>query len=74
MKTNDIHRHCSEVENLMEGKMPFITRYGIIIVVFVLLAIITILLLSEGTSHQLIKEMIEHTIKQMTTNNITNIL
>jgi hypothetical protein len=74
MKTNDIHRHCPEVENLMEGKMPFITRYGIIIVVFVLLAIITILLLSEGTSHQLIKEMIEHTIKQMTTNNITNIL
>ena len=74
MKANDIHRHCPEVENLMKGRMPFITRDGITIVVFVLLAIITILLLSEGTSHQLMKEMIEHTIKQMISKNITNIL
>lgn len=66
MKTNDKNNHCPEVENLMVGKMPFVTRYGITIVAFILLVIIVLHLLSEGTSQQLMKDMINHTIKQIT--------
>lgn len=74
METNDIHRHCAEVENLMGGKMPFVTRHGITIVMFVLFVIVAVLLFSEGTSQQLMKEMIKHTIEQITSKNITDIL
>ena len=28
MKTNDIHSHCPEVENLMGGRMPFVTLHN----------------------------------------------
>lgn len=63
---NNMHRHCPEVENLMGGKMPFVTRYGITLVTLIILVAVLFLLLSEGTSQQLIKEMIEHTVKQIT--------
>jgi K+-transporting ATPase A subunit len=66
MHTNNIHRHCPEVENLMDGKMPFVTRCGITLVLLVLLVIAAILLLSDGTPQQLMKEMILHTIEQIT--------
>lgn len=66
METNNIHRHCTEVESLMGGKSPFVTRHGITIVALGLLVIVTILLFSEGASQQLMKEMIKHTIEQVT--------
>lgn len=65
MEKNNIHRHCPEVENLMKGKMPFVTQYGITLVVLVLLVISIGLFLSEGSSQQLVKEMIEHTIEHI---------
>lgn len=65
MKTNNIHRHCPEVENLMGGKMPFVTRYGITLVALAIAAIVILLLLSEGASQHLMKEMIEHTMEQI---------
>lgn len=72
MKKNDVHRHCSEVEKLLVGKMPFVTRYGITIVVLVFFFIVAILLLSKGTPQRLMKGMIEHTIEQITSKKITN--
>lgn len=66
MEKDDMYRHCPEVEKLMKGKMPFITRYGITIVVLVLSAIIAIMILSKGTPQKLMKDMIEHTIGQIT--------
>lgn len=65
MEKNNIHRHCPEVENLMRGKIPFVTRYGITLVVLVFLVISIGLFLSEGSSQQLVKEMIEHIIGQI---------
>lgn len=65
MKTSDRRQHCPEVENLMEGRMPFITRYGITLVVLVILAFVAILFFTEGTPHQLTKDMMEHTVEQM---------
>lgn len=65
MEKNNIHRHCPEVENLMSGKMPFVTQYGITLVVLVLLVISIRLFSSEGSSLQLVKEMIEHIIGQI---------
>lgn len=49
MKTNDIHSHCPEVENLMGGRMPFVTLHGITLVALVLIVVAGILMLSDGT-------------------------
>ncbi|MDD6516763.1 MAG: hypothetical protein PUF63_02445 [Prevotella sp.] len=65
MDSKDIRRHCPEVDNLMKGRMPFVTRYGITIVVLAITVIVVSLLLSGGASQQLMKGMIEHTIEQI---------
>lgn len=65
MKPKNIPRHCNEVEKLMGGKMPFVTRYGITLVVFALIIIAIILLFSKGEAQHLMKEMVEHTKKQI---------
>lgn len=65
METKDIHSHCPEVEGLMGGKMPFVTRHGITIVALVLVAVVILLLLTKGTSQQLMMEMLEHTMEQI---------
>lgn len=64
-KRSDIRLHCPEVENLMGGKMPFITRYGITLVVVALIAVVFILYISGGSPHQLMKEMTENTLEQI---------
>lgn len=64
-KRNDIHLHCPEVEYLMGGKMPFITRYGITLVVVALIAVVFMLYVAGGSPHQLMKEMIENTLEQI---------
>lgn len=63
-KRSDIRLHCPEVENLMGGKMPFITRYGITLVV-ALIAVVFMLYVAGGSPHQLMKEMIENTLEQI---------
>lgn len=65
-RRTDIRQHCPEVENLMGGKMPFVTRYGITFIVVALIAVVLVLLLSGGSSQQLVMNMINHTIKQIT--------
>lgn len=67
MGKNNIHRHCPEVENLMEGKMPLVTRCGItfVVLVLLLLVIVTSLFFFGGAPQQLMKEIIEHTIEQI---------
>ena len=64
-KRSDIRQHCPEVDNLMGGKMPFITRYGITLVVVALIAVVSMLYVSGGSPHQLMKEMIENTLEQI---------
>lgn len=49
----------------MGGKMPFITRYGITLVVVALIAIVFMLYISGGSPHQLMREMIENTLEQI---------
>ena len=65
MSKNDIRQHCPEVETLMGGKMPFITRFGITLVIIVIIVVVSILFVSGGSSHQLMKEMIENTLEQI---------
>lgn len=69
-KRNNIRQHCPEVENLMDGKMPFITRYGITFVVVAFIAIVFVMLVSGGSPQQLMMEIINHTIKQINLNSI----
>lgn len=64
-KIKNIRQHCPEVESLMGGKMPFVTRWGIVLVVIIILSIVTIFSLSEGTSQHLMDDMIKHTIEQI---------
>lgn len=64
-KIKNIRRHCPEVENLMNGKMPFVTRWGITFVVIIILSIAAIFSLSEGTSRDLMNEMIKCTVEQI---------
>lgn len=65
MRKSDIRLHCPEVENLMGGKMPFVTRYGITIVVIAIIAVGIMLYISGGSTHQLMKEMIVNTLEQI---------
>lgn len=65
MKSNDIRSHCSEVENMMRGNLPFITRHGITIVVLILAIVVAVILLSKGTSQQLMRDILEYTISQI---------
>lgn len=65
-KRTDIRQHCPEVESLMSGKMPFVTRYGITLVVIALTVAVLVLLMSEGSPQQFVTDMINHTIKQIT--------
>ena len=85
MKTNDTHSHCPEVENLMGGRMPFVTLHSqplpcaltiicstvcltisfITLVALVLIVVAGILMLSDGTPQQLMKEMVRHTVEQI---------
>lgn len=62
---DSVHRHCPEVEKLMEGKFPFITRHGITLVALVLLLIATVLFLSGGKAGQMVKDMVEQVLPQM---------
>ena len=65
MEKNNTRRHCPEVENLMDGKMPFVTRHGITIVGLILVAVVGGMLLSEGTPQLLMKDIVEYTMEQI---------
>ena len=41
MDTSNIRQHCPEVETLMGGKMPFITRYGITLVLIAIIVVVS---------------------------------
>ena len=58
-------RHSPEVEKLMQGKQPFVTRHGITIVALILILVGVILSLTEGTAQQLMRELINHTIEEI---------
>jgi hypothetical protein len=64
-KRFNIRQHCPEVESLMGGKMPFITRYGITLVVISIAIVVFLLLISGGSAQKLMKEMIEKTLEQI---------
>lgn len=66
MKPEDNNgRHCPEVELLLKGKLPFSTRHGITVIVFVLLALSAYLYFSEGASHKLLSDIVGHTMKSL---------
>ncbi len=65
--SRNTRNHCPEVDKLMNGKMPFITRHGITLLVAVLIVIAFILFLSKGAEQQLMKDMIDYTLKQIST-------
>lgn len=65
MESKDIRRHCPEVDRLMGGKLPFVTRYGITLVAVALAVVVVLLLLSGGEPHRLMMQTIDHTLDQI---------
>lgn len=65
MDVKNIHRHCPEVEKLMNSKMPFVTRFGVILVAMAVLCAFLITLLTDGALQKLVKEMIAYTIEHI---------
>ncbi len=59
------HLHSPEVEKLMQGKLPFVTCHGITCVTIILIAVCMVLLLTEGVSQQLMRQMIDHTVEHI---------
>jgi hypothetical protein len=57
--------HCPEVESLMNGKMPFVTRHGVTIVVVTIIVVIVMFLLSDGTPKDIMQNIIYQTIEQL---------
>ena len=62
---DSMHRHCPEVEKLMDGEFPFVTRHGITLVALVLLLIAAVLCLSGGKAGQMVKGMVEQMLPQV---------
>lgn len=60
------HAHCPEVEKLTQNKMPFITRYGITIVLITLILVGATMFLLDGTPQQLMREILSYIIEQIT--------
>ena len=63
--TNEGLRHSPEVERLMSGKLPFVTRHGITIVALILVLVGIRLSLTEGSSKKLMRELINFTIGEI---------
>ena len=59
------HRHCSEVEELMNGKKPFVTRYGITLLLVVLTLIVVFLFMAQGQSQQLVCDIVKYAFEQI---------
>ncbi len=49
----------------MGGKMPFVTRHGITLVVIVLLIVSVFVLISDVVPHYFLKEVISNIIEQI---------
>lgn len=65
---NNINQHCPEVETLMGGKMPFVTRHGITLVAIVLIIASVFILISDGVPHHFLKEAATHIIEHIKMN------
>lgn len=73
--TNDVEGcHCEEVEQLMLGRTPFVTRHGISIVIAAVVLLICLLSFTEGNVQRLIREMMEHIFWQVTLKSNNNAL
>ena len=59
-KTQDSGRHCAEVEELMEGKLPFVTRHGVTAVIAALAIVMALLFMMDGDAGELIRGMVEN--------------
>lgn len=64
-KTQDSGRHCAEVEELMKGKPPFVTRHGVTAVIAVITIAMALLFMMDGDSGELIRGMAEHIIQRL---------
>ena len=63
MKKQELH--SPEVERLMRGRLPFVTRHGITIVALLMALVCAGLFRWGGLPGQLMKEIVEQTVQQI---------
>ena len=59
-KTQYSGRHCAEVEELMEGKLPFVTPWRVTAVIVALAIAMALLFMMDGDAGELIRGIAEH--------------
>lgn len=59
--------HCEEVEKLLNGKMPFITRHGITLIICLCTIIGLLSWFFSSTSKSIIKSIVIKTIDSLMT-------
>ena len=62
---NRKHKHCSEVEELMYSKTPFVTRYGITILLVILIVTAIFFFIAQGRSQQLVRDIVKYAFEQI---------
>lgn len=63
MRKEDMH--SPEVKRLLNGRLPFVTRYGITIVAAVMVLVGAAWAASGGPAQQLLRNMVKHTIEEI---------
>lgn len=58
-------QHCPEVEKLLYGKTPFITRHGITIVLIVIVIASFLIMRFGGEAKELLENILGQTVNQI---------
>ena len=66
MRKEQTRQHCPEVERLMGGRLPFVTRHGVTVIAILMITAGICLLMSHGYNQQLAREILSYTIEQIT--------
>ena len=62
---DSIHKHCLEVEELMASKTPFVTRYGITLLLVILIVTAIFFFIAQGHSQQLVCDIVKYAFEQI---------
>lgn len=58
-------QHCPEVEKLLYGKTPFITRHGITVVLIAIVIALFLIMLFGGEAKVLLENVLGQTVDQI---------
>jgi len=57
--------HCKEVQELINGKTPFMTRFGIILIIIISIIIALLVWFSNDMAKTIINNIVSSTVEHM---------